>query len=229
MSPPAGACRASKRRLSAMRARGKEGARKRGGKPRGSAPGRARSARKYIAEELSAPVEDGGGGPRVSAVEGAPVYQDKSQRRRPPPPCFAWSPSPVPLRGTGEDKSPRPLLHHAIDRRRRAATKRGNDPPPSKTGEGDRASARWRGLRSIRINPNRRRPPPPCFAWSPSPVPLRFTGEDKSPPPLLRHAIDRRRRAATKRGNDPPPSKTGYLFSALSALSLRGVGRRDSR
>src|SRR5579883_3103709 len=55
----------------------------------------------------------GGGGRRLGII---------LMGRRPPPPCFAWSPSPVPLRGTGEE---------------RAAPY----PPPRSGGGGPRASA----------------------------------------------------------------------------------------
>src|SRR5579872_4903248 len=77
------------------------------------------------------PRESGGGGPRVSAVEGAAGGWDYPDRAPPPPPCFAWSPSPVSLRCTGEEKSAsgcgEPRVEFAAGRRRSS---------PAKAGEG---------------------------------------------------------------------------------------------
>ena len=66
----------------------------------------------------------------------------------------------------------RPLRSGAPARRAARLT---NSPSPTKVGEGDRAFARWkgRGPRRSFCNDNEassQRPPPPCFAWSPSPA-----------------------------------------------------------
>ena len=55
---------------------------------------------------------------------------------------------------------------------------------PAKAGKGDRALARWKGRGPQRQfgdenKASSQTPPPPCFAWSPSPA---FAGADKRPP-----------------------------------------------
>src|SRR5579872_385142 len=50
--------------------------------------------------------------------------------------------------------------------------------PPPRSGGGEPCEAWWRGLRSIRLIPTARGPLHRADARSPSPVPLRFTGED---------------------------------------------------
>src|SRR4029077_11312363 len=49
---------------------------------------------------------------------------------------------------------------------------------PREAGKGDRASARWKGP-GPHGRPQRRRPPPPCFAWAPSPAPFHCAGAEK--------------------------------------------------
>ena len=50
---------------------------------------------------------------------------------------------------------------------------------PREAGKGDRALARWKGRRP-RGKPPCSRPPPPRFAWSPSPATLRSAGADEA-------------------------------------------------
>jgi len=50
---------------------------------------------------------------------------------------------------------------------------------PRAAGEGDRPQGGGGGLGDEGL-PQRSAPPPPCFAWSPSPAPLRSAGEDSS-------------------------------------------------
>src|SRR5579883_1318292 len=71
-------------RQAGVRLRGEGGANRR---TRGSA-----ELERYA--RYSSPVEDGGGGSRVSAVEGATAFQDNSQPPQAPPPCFRMVPLP---------------------------------------------------------------------------------------------------------------------------------------
>ncbi len=52
---------------------------------------------------LSSRPAERGGGPRAARWEG-PLPHGRPQRRMPPPPCFAWSPSPAPFHCAKADK-----------------------------------------------------------------------------------------------------------------------------
>ena len=94
---------------------------------------------------------------------------------------------------------------------------------PREAGEGDHAEHGGGGA-GIEENPRSRTPPPPPFGRSPSPVPLRSTGEDEA----VKRAIDYLRRTQLADGSWYGRWGINYIYgtwSVLCALNAAGFPR----